>query len=194
KEQLVSIEIAPTANTTFAQLHKVDGALRLIVPAACFYCFLTRIDLYQRAGAHPRVHGMVLKPDISENGIPQIDLLQQADGDFTPLVEHPGEQVGLLQPECIAQAKRGDHRLARLLVHRPDQMCPWQIQGHIPSIHVAQADSEVGQNVVVPELINAAQGVKLVDPWIELAIFYLGEPGMRYAAVPIVYFRCNLVA
>ena len=66
KEQLVSIEITPGANTAVSQFDKVDRTLDLSLPATRLYCSLAGIDLHQRARANPGVHGMVFTPDVGE--------------------------------------------------------------------------------------------------------------------------------
>jgi hypothetical protein len=72
---------------------------------------------------------------------------------------------------------------------------PRKIQGHIPSIHIAQAKSDKGQDLVRLEFVNAAQGVKLVDiTRAEYAVFYLSKPSMGYATVTIILFLGNLMA
>ena len=121
------MEIAPAANTIVPQFDEIDGTFKIARPDPGFYCSLAGVDLYQRAGTNKGVKRMVLEPDVPENGVPQVDLLQQGDRDFAPAFEHARDQVGLLQAGCTPKSERSEHRLSRLFVYRPDQMCPREI-------------------------------------------------------------------
>ena len=90
QDQVVSIQLTPTAGIAISELHKIDGPLRDVTPAARRDFALSGIDGHNGAGANDGIKRVVLKPDLSAKTPFRIEALQNLDRNLRVGPKHSG--------------------------------------------------------------------------------------------------------
>src|SRR5258707_7775465 len=120
QNQLLPIEFTPTAGVTVSELDEIDGAIEFVLPTTWLHLVLSCIDLDKRPGADERIECVILKPDISAKTVPQIQLLQQDNGNLTPTFKHARNKGRPRKFDVLAELEGKRNRLSWHLKTRAD--------------------------------------------------------------------------
>ena len=93
QDKLIPVEFTPTAGVTTTEFDEIDGTVELVLPIARFYLVLVIVNLDERAWPNQRKERVILESDVPPKAIPQVQLLQESDGDITPRFKHSRDQV-----------------------------------------------------------------------------------------------------
>src|SRR5215475_334422 len=88
QDEVVSIQLTPTARKAITELHKIDRPIRHVSPVAHPYFVLSDIDGHNGSRADDRVECVVLKPDVSAKTTFRIEALQKLNGNPTVALKH----------------------------------------------------------------------------------------------------------
>src|SRR5580704_11088009 len=96
-EELTAINLAPTAHVAVPQLSEVDGPFILVFPFHVADFSLARINLHQRTGANNRKKSEILETYVAIHELAEVEMLQQTDQNFIPLLHHSCQKIRLLE-------------------------------------------------------------------------------------------------
>jgi hypothetical protein len=106
------LQLAPRASITIAQFHKINGAVELRTPAHGLDFAHAWVNLHKRARAKQRVESHVLKTNVTVKAVPNIEVLDEGDGNFAPDFNEAGKEISVVDVEGAIEANgEGDGAL-----------------------------------------------------------------------------------
>jgi hypothetical protein len=93
ENQLVAVQLAPTAHVATPELNEIDGTIEVVLPIP-YDLSLSGVYFHEGARADQRVQGVILYPDIPIHRISPIHLLQQVNWNVGPAFKHLRHEIG----------------------------------------------------------------------------------------------------
>src|SRR3989338_5432910 len=85
--QLGALQFAPGTGIAVPKLHKIDRPVKFNPPRDLPHAVLLVVDLDKRAGPDQRIERVVCKADVAVETVPEIEMLDERDRDFSPRSE-----------------------------------------------------------------------------------------------------------
>jgi hypothetical protein len=181
QKQLVPVQFAPAASVTIPKLDEKDGPVKFVLPVPRLHLILPLIDFDERAGPDQRIQGVVIESDIAAEAFPQIQLLQEGEGDFAPRFKHPRHKIRPREFHILAEFYRKNDRLPWQFQIGPNQVGVWQTDQALFPGGVENINPEESHDFQVITFVDEAQAVKLVYARGKLPVFHVGQPAMGNA-------------
>src|SRR5208282_5728839 len=105
---------APGTSIAIPQFQEIDRAVELCAPVGGRAPGGPIVDLHERPGTQEGIHRVVLQSDIAILTVPNVELLNQGNGHFTPDLDHPRDEAGLVETEALIEAYWETDRLFRV--------------------------------------------------------------------------------
>jgi len=194
QKQLVVQEVTPGASIAVAQLHKINGAVEFGAPAKRLHLADAGIDLHEGTGAQQRVKREVLQPDVPILTVPDIQMLNQSDGDFSPELDHARKKIGVIQIEGPVETHGERNRTIRVTDLQFSQMGVRERGRELMKAQPLQVEAVKKQEIGELRPVDGAQAVELEDARDGVRILDLREPGVGDLVFRIMLGAGNLLA
>src|ERR1700740_3566602 len=167
------LQFAPRASVAIAQFHKINGTVELRAPAHGLDCAHARVDLQKRTGTKQGIESQILKPDVSVETVPDVEVLDQSNGNFTPDFDEAGQEIGVVDIERAIEANGEGHGALLVIDFEIGEVGVWQRSGHLITAEVQQVDAVEEQEVGEFYAVDRAETVKLKDAGNGIGVFDL---------------------
>ena len=187
-------QFTPATGVTVSKLDKINGAVEFVLPIPRLHLVLTGIDLDERPRTDQRIKRVILKPYVAAKRVPQIQLLQECNRDFTPSFKHTGDQVRPCELDVLTEFEWQHDRLSWWVEIRPNQVRVRQADQSLFLGDIQDVNPKKGHDLIVVALVNEAQAVKLINARGKLSILDVGKPAVGNVIVLVVLLLRNLLA
>jgi PAS domain S-box-containing protein len=159
RRQVTIAQFTPAAEKAAPEFHEVDRAVVLVLPTARNYLGLVLIDLDDGTGPDDRKHSVVRHAHESVNSISQVQVLDQADGNFSPDFGESRQEAGPVEMQSLARTQRNSHRFFFDFVQTGCQLrLRWPKHGLIP-VKITQVAAEKAEHVRPVNAIDRPQEI-----------------------------------
>lgn len=157
------VESAPPTGVTVAKLQKIDGTVKLVLPRPRFDLVILIVDLNEGAGTDHRVERIVVQPDESIEIFSDAKMLHESDRDFTPGLDHAGQEIRLLNPRARIEPHRKTDSAFRVVDLGGNEMSLGQLDCEASCVDLVQIDAKEQEEVHEINPIECAECEQLVD-------------------------------
>jgi hypothetical protein len=188
------LHFAPRTCVTIPEFDEIDGAVEFRAPAQGLNFAHALIHLNERAGTQQGVKREILKSNIAIEGVAQVQVLQQGDGNFTPDLNHAREQVGVIEVEGAIKADgegKGSVRVVNLEIRK---MRMREGRGELMLGNLVQVQAEEKHEVRKFDAVDGSQGVELENAGDGIGIFELRQPRIGNLEFGIFFFLGDFLA
>ena len=194
QDELAAVHFTPATGIAVSKLDKIDRAVEFVLPIPCLHLVLMGINLDERSGTDQRIQRVILDPYVPKQTVPQIQLLQKCNRDFTPSFKHAGDQVRPCEFDVLAEFEWQHDRLSWWLEIRPNQVRVRQADQSLFLGDIQEVNPEKSHDLNVVALVNEAQAVKLINARGKFSILDIGKPAVGNVIVLVVLLLRNLLA
>src|SRR5712664_3282754 len=152
------------------------------------------IDLHEGTGAQQRVEREVLQPDVPVLAVPDIQMLNEGDGDFSPQFDHARKKIGIVQIERPIETHGERNRTIRVTDFQCSQMGVRKRGSELMEAQPLQIEAVKKQEIGELRPVDGAQAVELEDARDGVRILDLREPGVGDLVFQIMLRAGNLLA
>src|SRR5579885_147326 len=170
--------LAPAADIFAAQLDEINGPFVFVLPFGLQDFLLLLIDLHDGARPDDGVHGSIRHSHKAVHAISQVEVLDQAEGNLSPNLPEPRQQVGPVKPQVLARFHR--HYKGVIRIRRTEgQLRLAGCEQSLVAPEVAQIAAEERENVRPVNMIDRAKRIQLENAGLVDSVLDVVEPSPR---------------
>ena len=103
---MVVQKVTPRTGVAVAQLNKIDGTVEFRAPAKGLDFSHARINLDERTRPQKRIEREVPEADVTVLAVPDIEMLDQGNRNFSPKLDHARQKIGVVDVERPVETDR----------------------------------------------------------------------------------------
>src|SRR6266478_3492747 len=152
------------------------------------------VDGHEGTGAQQRVKREVLQPDVPILAVPDIQMLNEGDGDFSPQFDHARKKIGVIQIEGPVETYGERNRTIRVTDLQFSQVRVRERGRELMKAQLLQVEAVKKQEIGELRPVDGAQAVELEDDRDGVRILDLREPGVGDLVLRIIIRDGNLLS